>query len=159
MRETSSSHGFSFAVVLATASSLLFPLAAFATVRPHHRSLAHASIRHAVSMRPAHVEHAYAGLTMSSERATQIQTALVKQGYLSGEPTGSWDSSSYAAMQKLQSDNGWQTKLVPDSRALIKLGLGPGTTPEPSLAPGLNAATPQTPSLASDPITNPASPD
>jgi hypothetical protein len=28
-------------------------------------------------------------------------------------------------MQKFQSDNGWQTKLVPDSRAIIKLGLGP----------------------------------
>jgi hypothetical protein len=28
-------------------------------------------------------------------------------------------------MQKFQSDNGWQTKLIPDSRAIIKLGLGP----------------------------------
>jgi hypothetical protein len=31
-------------------------------------------------------------------------------------------------MAKLQADNGWQTKLVPDSRALIKLGLGPNTS-------------------------------
>jgi hypothetical protein len=28
-------------------------------------------------------------------------------------------------MQKFQADHGWQTKLTPDSRALIKLGLGP----------------------------------
>jgi hypothetical protein len=28
-------------------------------------------------------------------------------------------------MQKLQEDNGWQTRITPDSRALIKLGLGP----------------------------------
>ena len=28
-------------------------------------------------------------------------------------------------MQKYQADNGWQNKNVPDSRALIKLGLGP----------------------------------
>jgi hypothetical protein len=28
-------------------------------------------------------------------------------------------------MQKFQSDQGWQTKLTPDSRALKKLGLGP----------------------------------
>jgi hypothetical protein len=28
-------------------------------------------------------------------------------------------------MQKLQGANGWQTKITPDSRALIKLGLGP----------------------------------
>lgn len=58
-------------------------------------------------------------------RATEIQQALIKAGYLNGDPSGHWDSSTEAAMQKLQSDNGWQTKLVPDSRALIKLGLGP----------------------------------
>ncbi len=64
-------------------------------------------------------------------RATEIQTALVKAGYLQ-EVTGHWDGSSQAAMQKLQADNGWQTKMIPDSRALIKLGLGPGTqTPAP----------------------------
>ena len=62
---------------------------------------------------------------MDTARATTIQTALIKSGYLSGEPTGTWDAQSMAAMQKLQSDNGWQTKIVPDSRALIKLGLGP----------------------------------
>jgi hypothetical protein len=28
-------------------------------------------------------------------------------------------------MQKYQADHGWQTKLMPDSRALLKLGLGP----------------------------------
>jgi hypothetical protein len=66
---------------------------------------------------------------MDTERATQIQSALIKQGYLTGEPTGTWDSESVAAMQKLQGDHGWQTKLTPDSRALIELGLGP-TTPQ-----------------------------
>lgn len=62
---------------------------------------------------------------IDDQRATEIQQALIKAGYLNGEPSGHWDSQSEAAMQKLQSDNGWQTKLVPDSRALIKLGLGP----------------------------------
>jgi hypothetical protein len=62
---------------------------------------------------------------MPAERAIQIQTSLIKQGYLTGEPTGTWDAQSVAAMQKLQADNGWQTKITPDSRALIKLGLGP----------------------------------
>jgi len=59
------------------------------------------------------------------ERATQIQTALIKAGYLSGTPSGNWDADSIAAMQKLQNDQGWQTKIVPDARALIFLGLGP----------------------------------
>ncbi|MEO6804140.1 MAG: peptidoglycan-binding domain-containing protein [Granulicella sp.] len=58
-------------------------------------------------------------------RATAIQAALVKQGYLTGETSGHWDSQTEAAMQKMQADNGWQTKLIPDSRAIIKLGLGP----------------------------------
>src|SRR4030081_3838935 len=58
-------------------------------------------------------------------RATQIQTSLIKSGYLTGEASGHWDAGTEAAMQKFQSDNGWQTKLIPDSRAIIKLGLGP----------------------------------
>jgi hypothetical protein len=65
--------------------------------------------------------------TIDDERATQIEVALINAGYLSGEPSGHWDAQSQAAMEKVQADNGWQTKLVPDSRALIKLGLGPGT--------------------------------
>ncbi len=69
--------------------------------------------------------HATAAVAMPTERATEIQTALIKQGYLTGEPTGTWDAQTVAAMQKLQGDNGWQTKITPDSRALIKLGLGP----------------------------------
>jgi hypothetical protein len=113
---------------LASAVLLLTALPAFALHKPHHLSAGHASIRHgaiharvsarAESRRPA-VE------AMPSERATEIQTALIQRGYLSGEPTGTWDAQSAAAMQKLQADNGWQTRLTPDARALIKLGLGP----------------------------------
>jgi hypothetical protein len=62
--------------------------------------------------------------SIDDNRASQIQAALVKSGYLS-DPSGHWDSDTSAAMQKYQSDHGWQTKLVPDSRAIIKLGLGP----------------------------------
>lgn len=69
---------------------------------------------------------------MDDGRATQIQSALIRAGYLKGDPTGHWDSASQAAMEKLQADNGWQTKLVPDSRALIKLGLGPQAPDTPS---------------------------
>jgi hypothetical protein len=58
-------------------------------------------------------------------RATEIQQALIKAHYLTGEPSGAWDANTVAAMQKYQSDHGWQTRLMPDSRALEKLGLGP----------------------------------
>ena len=62
---------------------------------------------------------------ISSERVTEIQQALIRQHYLNKEADGHWDGETEAAMQKFQADQGWQTKLMPDSRALMKLGLGP----------------------------------
>jgi peptidoglycan hydrolase-like protein with peptidoglycan-binding domain len=59
------------------------------------------------------------------DRAKEIQDALIREHYLTGPASGQWDSTTEAAMQKYQADHGWQTKLTPDSRALIKLGLGP----------------------------------
>ncbi len=73
-------------------------------------------------------------MSIDPERATQIQTALIKAGYMTGTPSGTWDAQTQAAMEKLQSDNGWQTKLVPDSRAIIKLGLGSSTAPTTATA-------------------------
>src|SRR5215472_3420400 len=58
-------------------------------------------------------------------RATQIQQALIREKYLEGPVSGKWDARTEAAMQRYQADNGWQSKVTPDSRALIKLGLGP----------------------------------
>ncbi len=62
---------------------------------------------------------------MDHERVREIQAALIHENYLQGQPNGVWDQRSKEAMQRFQGDNGWQTKMVPDSRALIKLGLGP----------------------------------
>jgi hypothetical protein len=59
------------------------------------------------------------------ERARAIQTALIREHYLDGKASGVWDDTSQKAMQKYQADHGWQSKTTPDSRALIKLGLGP----------------------------------
>ncbi|HYM77715.1 MAG TPA: peptidoglycan-binding domain-containing protein [Candidatus Dormibacteraeota bacterium] len=62
---------------------------------------------------------------IDSERAQAIQEALIREHYLKGEPTGTWNQASEDAMRKYQADHGWQSKTVPDSRALISLGLGP----------------------------------
>jgi len=62
---------------------------------------------------------------IDSDRTRQIQEALIREHYLSGEPTGQWDQSTKDALTQYQEANGWQTKSLPDSRALIKLGLGP----------------------------------
>jgi len=59
------------------------------------------------------------------QRAQEIQEALIREHYLSGEAAGTWNQSSEDAMRRYQADHGWQSKTVPDARALISLGLGP----------------------------------
>jgi len=86
-------------------------------------------------------------------RVTEIQQALIREHYLTGEANGQWNETTKAAMQKYQADQGWQTKLMPDSRALKKLGLGPdysnainardssfGEPPPPSTIPPVQSA-------------------
>jgi peptidoglycan hydrolase-like protein with peptidoglycan-binding domain len=96
------------------------------TSSPHPRT-AHASSTHLKSRKGAASRHTRlrGQQTIDSSRATEIQQALIREHYLHGEPTGQWDSTTVSAMQKFQADQGWQTKLMPDSRALKKLGLGP----------------------------------
>ncbi len=55
----------------------------------------------------------------------EIQQALIREHYLSSDANGNWDATTQAAMQKYQTDHGWQSRLIPDSRALKQLGLGP----------------------------------
>ncbi len=62
---------------------------------------------------------------IDGERIRQIQEALADAHYLPGPPSGKWDAATEDALRRFQADQGWQTKVVPDSRALIKLGLGP----------------------------------
>jgi hypothetical protein len=59
------------------------------------------------------------------QRAQEIQEALIREHYLGGEAAGTWNQSSEDAMRRYQADHGWQSKTVPDARALISLGLGP----------------------------------
>jgi hypothetical protein len=115
------------------------------------------------------------------ERAGAIQEALIREHYLSGEPAGTWNESSEDAMRRYQADHGWQSKVVPDSRALISLGLGPShdhllnpesaMTTEPaaphaeSLAPTSHSADPGTrlnttpvAPVAATPAENPSKP-
>jgi hypothetical protein len=87
----------------------------------HHHSSRHHSPKHASTT----AFRSHGQQTIDPGRATAIQDALIRSHYLSGEPTGAWDQASKDAMLRYQANNGWQTKVVPDSRALIKLGLGP----------------------------------
>jgi len=127
------------------AGLLLMAVPAFGSVHPkagsskkqYHASVKEVSVKHKMGLHLHAARQEKAPLEMPSERASEIQTALIKQGYLTGEPTGRWDDQSVSAMQKMQGENGWQTKITPDSRALIKLGLGPT---DASAAPGADIA-------------------
>ena len=70
------------------------------------------------------------------------------------------DAQTESAIRRFQADNGWQSKVVPDSRALIKLGLGPDhehlLNPESAMTsqPSTPRASPmlnQTPAVAAPP--------
>ncbi len=90
----------------------------------HHSSASHHSSKRAVKTASrSHGQH-----IIDQDRTVAIQTALIREHYLTGEPTGVWDQPSKDAMLRYQAANGWQTKITPDSRALIKLGLGPDHT-------------------------------
>jgi hypothetical protein len=106
---------------------------------------------------------------IDSERTHAIQEALIREHYLSGEATGQWNDATENALRRYQSDHGWQSKTVPDSRALIKLGLGPShdhlLNPESAMTTSADAprAAPVTPaSHSTDPgapmSTSPAAP-
>ena len=110
---------------LVTGSLLLsLSLPCFALRRSHRASASSRSFSH----RAMHVVAKPSGQhSIEDSRASEIQQALSRAGYLSETPTGHWDATTQSAMQRYQSDHGWQTKLIPDSRAIIKLGLGPHT--------------------------------
>ena len=105
------------------------------------------------------VSHVHGQRTIDSDRASEIQNALIKQKYLTGAPSGQWDSQTQVAMRQYQSDHGWQTKLMPDSRALISLGLGPNHTNDSPLgrtssAPSALAAPNTQEAQSAEPIEN-----
>ncbi|MFP5227582.1 MAG: peptidoglycan-binding domain-containing protein [Acidobacteriota bacterium] len=119
-------------------SALLTVTPAFATRTHRAATSGHARHHHAKKHRFVPGQR-----QIEPERATEIQNALIREHYLPGPASGQWDATTETAMQKYQADHGWQTKLTPDSRALIKLGLGPsGDTATASAAPaaGTSAA-------------------
>ncbi|MGB7600440.1 MAG: hypothetical protein WBM24_09055 [Candidatus Sulfotelmatobacter sp.] len=101
---------------------------------------------------------------IDSQRAQAIQEALIREHYMTGEPAGTWNQASEDAMRRYQADHGWQSKEVPDSRALISLGLGPSNdhllNPESAMTSGPNlshAAAPVS-STSQSPVSHGADP-
>ena len=99
---------------------------------------------------------------IDANRAQQIQEALIREHYLNGKASGVWDSPTQKAMEKYQADNGWQSKTTPDSRALIKLGLGPDhdhlLNPESAMTGQLQTSPPSAPAATSPGDPSPSGP-
>jgi len=85
----------------------------------------HASIHKGKKTRRTASRHPRGQQKIDSQRALEIQEALIREHYLTGKATGVWNDETQQAMQRYQADNNWQSKTTPDARALIKLGLGP----------------------------------
>jgi putative peptidoglycan binding protein len=114
--------------VLFLRASVAFVVSAALIASPAFASRVHRSSAsgHTHGLHRAARRHQLHGQTaIEPARVTQIQQALIREHYLTGEANGQWDATTEAAMQKYQADQGWQTKLMPDSRAIKKLGLGP----------------------------------
>jgi hypothetical protein len=117
--------------------ALLLVSPAFATRT--HRAATSGHAHHRLLRKKAHA--VMGQRQIDPDRAREIQDALIREHYLSSPASGQWDATTEAAMQKFQADHGWQTKLTPDSRALIKLGLGPKTDATQAAAGAPGSAT------------------
>jgi Putative peptidoglycan binding domain len=117
---------FSFRANLAllVSAALLAPPTFAASVR-HTSTSTHSGASHKLSHSRRTSHRVRGQQAIQPDRVTEIQQALAREHYLSTDPNGDWDSTTVAAMQKYQADHGWQTKLMPDPRALKNLGLGP----------------------------------
>lgn len=94
----------------------------------------------------------------SADRTDEIQSALERGGYYSGDPSRRWDANTQAALRRFQEANGLPPTGKLDALSLQKLGLGSdvagvsaprpvGTatqTPNPS---GTSPSIPKTPGL------------
>jgi len=58
------------------------------------------------------------------DRISEIQSALAREGYYQGDPTGKFDSATLTALEKFQSANGLGSSGKLDAPTLQKLGLG-----------------------------------
>ena len=83
----------------------------------------------------------------TTDRISEIQQALAKDGSFAGTPNGKWDDSTVEAMRKFQAGHGLNPTGKLDALTLHKLGLGSATA---GIAAPLRACSC---SLVNDPVT------
>jgi peptidoglycan hydrolase-like protein with peptidoglycan-binding domain len=76
----------------------------------------------------------------TSDRISEIQKALGKDGSFSGSPNGKWDSATVDAMKKFQESHGLNPSGKLDAKTLQKLGLGSQTAGLAPPVPPVNSS-------------------
>jgi len=130
-------------LLLACMLALTLPAAAQTHASAKQRK--HTAVHHTAHRRPARRRSPRPRITRvrremepSRERSEQIQKALIAAGYLD-HASGHWDAATVRALRQYQIHHHWQTRYVPDARALIALGLGPPQDALPPATAAINA--------------------
>jgi hypothetical protein len=93
--------------------------------------VASSGARRTTRRRTATTTRPHVPMQPSSERLTEVQTALANAGYLETTPNGRWDDSSIAAMKRFQQEHSIPVTGKINALSLIALGLGPKRGPSP----------------------------
>ncbi len=127
------------AIVMSVVCASAF--AAAATSREHSASpqAAHASAQSAKKKVKRKPHHDPGQKAPSADRIQEIQTALGREGYYKGDPSGKWDSDTQEAMRRFQEEHDLTGSGKLDAQSLQKLGLGSDiagvSAPRPPQAP------------------------
>jgi peptidoglycan hydrolase-like protein with peptidoglycan-binding domain len=119
-----------------------------ASATPVHHKTHHKTKKH-------HVKKVSGQKAPTTDRISEIQTALSRDGYYQGEPNGKWDSNTVAAVQKFQSSNGMDANGKLDAPTLQKLGLGSdiaGVSAPKPIVRGLPNAAPSSSAPSAAPV-------
>ena len=124
-----------------------------ASATPVHHKTHHKTKKH-------HVKKVRGQKAPTPDRITEIQTALSRDGYYQGDPSGKWDSNTDAAFQKFQSANEMDANGKLDAPTLQKLGLGSdiaGVSAPKPIVPGSPNSAPSSSAPSAVPQTSAAS--
>jgi hypothetical protein len=135
------------ACVTSPSSAVAAPSPTASTTPVHHKTH-HKTKKH-------HVKKVSGQKAPTTDRISEIQTALSRDGYYQGEPNGKWDSNTVAAVQKFQSSNGMDANGKLDAPTLQKLGLGSdiaGVSAPKPIVRGLPNAAPSSSAPSAAPV-------
>jgi peptidoglycan hydrolase-like protein with peptidoglycan-binding domain len=104
-------------ITLAFLAAAAIPAAAQTPAPPHKPAAHSAHARH-------HAREPRGQLAPTSDRITEIQTALASANVYQGDPTGKWDAATIDAMKKFQTAQNLSPTGKIDALTLQRLGLG-----------------------------------